>query len=73
MSWNPFRRSRVVEPKVYIGEPVKIVGGKYNGLKGNVTKVCDQFCGVRIEWENKMFEEVVETKFLTPLSKIAAS
>jgi len=59
--------SKTVDNVIAVGSPVKFIGGKYNGLVGNVMKLCDTECSVRIEFERKMHEVVESIKFLRKL------
>ena len=52
------------QPLSLINLQVKFIGGKYNGLKGNIVKCCDNFCSVRVLYENKPIEIIEEYKFL---------
>jgi hypothetical protein len=57
------------DPQSVIGAAVKFTGGKFNGLKGNIVLACDNFCGIRIEFENQKHDVVEAIHFLSPLSE----
>lgn len=50
-----------------VGQAVRFIGGRYNGLVGNIAKLCDRVASVLIERDGQYFEEVEETRHLTDL------
>lgn len=60
-------------PPALMGPAVKITGGPYNGLKGNLAKSCEAFCSVVIEFDKAWFEIVTETQWLAPLDPVPTS
>lgn len=56
---------------LYVGQAVKVTGGKYNGLRGNI-RLLDLSpvgcAGVEIEYKKKFFTEVIECHFLQNLA-----
>lgn len=50
------------------GLPVRFVGGKHNGWHGQLIKLCDSWCSIRVVYDNKPIEVVEEYRFLLPVS-----
>lgn len=56
---------------LYVGQAVKVTGGKYNGLRGNIRLLdltSGGCAGVEIEHEKKFFTNVIECHFLQNLA-----
>lgn len=60
-------------PPAVMGPAVKITGGPYNGLKGNLAKSCEAFASVVIEFDHAWFEIVTELQWLAPLNPAPTS
>jgi hypothetical protein len=63
----------LASPPKIMGEAVQITSGPYNGLRGNLCKLCDTWCSVVIEFEHQWFEIVTESRWLKPLAVPSAA
>lgn len=61
------------DPSLFLTAPVKVTGGPYNGLCGNVAKLCDEWCSLFIEFEHRWFEIVTRVEWLKPLEETPAA
>lgn len=52
-----------------VGQAVRFINGKFKGFTGNIMKLSESVCSVRIEYEHRFYEVVEETKFLTDMKK----
>lgn len=51
-----------------VGLPVKVIGGRFNGLKGDIALVGDEVALITVLYDNKPVEIVESLSFTQPLA-----